>query len=171
MKIVVLFVGLILLVSNPIQSANVNDSIYVELYNFILKAKGPEFVKDKILNPDVTIKSYLFIDNLLNSEIEDCNINLSTPFGIYMFNYIGISDDDFVLIKVNDLITIYKMNNLNGILCEIYRIRNKYPDLISNEHFLQCVKNLVDFEEYKSSIVVRIGRFDYVVKSSKDLFW
>jgi hypothetical protein len=161
-KIILLVINLLVLTNT--YSINKQDSIYHDLYLFLV-SKGD---MDKEQIPTLESNNYgeyLYLFNILKDEFPN-KPDLDTPFGIYKFNYAGYADGGYyVLIKYNESYKVYNQNSLSLIIKEFMRIKKDNPDLINDNLFYQyleeIVKDNLGIYDDKIILVQTIGNIEY----------
>jgi len=165
-KLLLVIINLLLLFNS--YATNKQDSIYNDLYQFlILKGDMPKEM-DWILKCD-SCKQYLYIFNILKDEFPNKPDFVSIPFGIYKFQYDGCMDCSFyVLIKYNESYTVYPQEAVTLIIKELIKVRKDNPNLINSDLFEDYIEAIMDnrigmYPDKRNVIVHTIGHIDFIV--------
>jgi hypothetical protein len=128
------------------------DSIYKVLYNF-LENRCPESKYLLELNKNETFRNKIYLKEVLDTTFHlEVNIDLKRDLVIYKFYVLGVEDSpDFVLIKFFSDFYIYNFTDINRITIKLLELKEKYPNLLSDELFVAYMNELV--------IHYRFGKF------------
>ena len=150
---------LLLLESN--YAINKQDSIYRDLYQFIILQEDMPKIETG-LNGGIC-KNYLDIFEIVSGI--DAPDFVSIPFGIYKFQYSGCIDCGYyVLIKYNESYKVYYQESVSLIIEEFLKIKKENPYLIDNDLFYLYLEKLIDDKAgiYGSpTIIQKIGTIEY----------
>jgi hypothetical protein len=141
-KIMVLLIINMFLLTN-IYSINRQDSIYHDLYLFLVSQGEIKQEQISELGTD-NYDQYIYLFDIRLDDFPN-KPDLDTPFGIYKFNYNGHSDGGYyVLIKHNEIYKVYDQNALSLIIRELIQIKKENPDLIDNNLFNTYLERITD---------------------------
>lgn len=166
-KNILLIIINLLLLSNS-YATNRQDSIYNDLYQFLILKQNMPKEMYWILECD-SCEQYLYIFNILKDEFPNTPDFINIPFGIYKFQYVGCMDCSFyVLIKYNENYTVYPPTAATLIIKELLKIRKENPELIDNELYEAYIEAIVDdrtgmYPAENKGIIHTIGRVDFIV--------
>lgn len=170
MRYKILIIGLFSIVSIYTQAKNLEDSIYADMYRFVVNMEGPEFEASRPKSPKYSFKLYICIYDILDTLETDTTINMSQPVGVYLFRYVGLSNE-YILIKYKDFFTIFKVLNICDILEKLFKINKQDPNSLTDELLLKYIERLVKTCNCGTSLGVKVGALEYIFKSVNDFYW
>jgi len=165
-KLSLIIINLLLLANSF--ATNKQDSIYHDLYQFLILNKNIPNEMDWILKCD-SCKQYLYIFNILNDEFPNQPDFVNIPFGIYKFQYNGCIDCGYyILIKYNESYMVYPQEAVSIIIKKLITIKKENPDIIDDKLFEAYIEAIIDDKTgmYPSNhkiIVSTIGYIEFVV--------
>jgi hypothetical protein len=144
MKRALLFIILSLFLLTNCYSINKQDSIYYDLYTYLVSVGDMPQRMLSVLNSK-NYNQYLLIFDIVSEK--DSPDFLDTPFGIYKFQYIGLMDGGYnVLIKHNESYKVYSQTSVTLIIEELIKVRKENPELIDNDLFEAYIEAIIDDE-------------------------
>jgi hypothetical protein len=145
-KKVLLFIGINLLLLTNSHAISKRDSIYYDLYTYLVSAEDmPQSMKPKLGSKNY--EQYLYIFSILKDDFPNKPDFVNIPFGIYKFQYEGCIDCGFyALIKHNESYKVYSQTSVTLIIKELIKIRKENPDLIADDLFEAYIEAIVDDE-------------------------
>ena len=141
--VLLITINLLLLTNN--YAVDKQDSIYNDLYTFLIQKGSMPQGMDWVLECDTCKQQHLYLFNILKDDFPDIPDFINIPFGIYKFQYDGCMDCGFyVLIKYNDNYAVYYQNEVTLIIKNLIEIKKNNPDLIDSKLFEDYIEAITD---------------------------
>jgi len=167
-KLLFIILNLLLIINS--YAINKQDSIYHDLYRFlILKGDMPKEMEWVLDCEGCKCKQYLYIFNILKDEYPNKPDFINIPFGIYKFQYDGCVDCGFyVLIKYHDSYMVYPQDAVSVIIKKLVTIKKENSDIIDDKLFEAYIEAIIDDKtgihpSNHKVIVSTIGCIEFVV--------
>jgi hypothetical protein len=159
--LLLLSINLLLLTNS--HAINKRDSIYLDLYTYLISVEDMSQSMISILDSS-NYEQYLTMFDVISKN--DTPDFVDIPFGIYKFQYNGLIDGGYnVLIKHNEHYKVYSQTSVTLIIKELIKIRKENPDLITDELFENYIEAIVDDDlgVYGGRLVIvhAIGHIEY----------